>query len=74
VEEGRLRGLTVREETMDSLMRIVGMMKQTPSLKIKVRDLLHNTGFSNPMICDFSLLSLARCCVEFGAFAVVKKE
>jgi hypothetical protein len=74
LEEGRLRGLTVREETMDSLMTIVGMMKQTPSLKIKVRDLLHKAGFSNPMICDFSLLSLARCCVEFGAFAVVEKE
>lgn len=74
VLEDRLRGLTVREETMDTLMSIVSMMKQTPSLKIKVRDLLPKAGFSNPMVCDFSLLSLARCCVELGAFAVVEKE
>lgn len=74
LEEGRLRGLTVREETMDTLMSIVSMMKQTPSLKIKVSDLLPKAGFSNPMVCDFSLLSLARCCVELGAFAVVEKE
>jgi hypothetical protein len=75
LEDDRLRGLTVREETMQTLMKIVGAMKEMPALKIRVKDMA-TTGesvCSNPMVCDFTLLSFARCCVELGALAVVKE-
>ncbi|KAL7497826.1 hypothetical protein ACHAWT_007708 [Skeletonema menzelii] len=76
LEEGRLRGLTVREETMQSLMTIIGLMKEELSLQIRVGDLRNITTAdesicSNPLVCDFTLLSFARCCVELGAMAVV---
>jgi ribosomal protein L16 Arg81 hydroxylase len=78
VLQGRLRGLTVREETMQTLMTTIGMMKEMPSLKIRVKDLLNiatidESVCSNPMICNFTLLSFAKCCVELGALAVVKE-
>lgn len=75
LEDGRLRGLTVREETMQTLMTIIGAMKEMPYLHIKVKDLATKGGSvcSNPTICDFTLLSFARCCVELGALAVVKQ-
>ena len=79
LEEGRLRGLTVREETMQSLMTIVAMMKEKSSLEIRVKDLRSiaptesMSMCSNQFICDFTLLSFARCCVELGAMAVVKE-
>ena len=77
LEESRLRGLTVREGTMQSLMTIVGLLKASSSLKTSVRELRHiatddDSISSNPLICDFTLLSFARCCVELGALAVVK--
>ena len=78
LEEGRLRGLTVREETMQSLMTIVALMKEKSSLEIRVKDLRSIAPTesismcSNQFICGFTLLSFARCCVELGALAVVK--
>ena len=81
IEEGCLRGLTVREETMQTLMSILGKIKANQDLTIKVhelRDLVENrdnetkkTGLL--MVCDFTLLSFAKCCVELGALAVVEQ-
>lgn len=76
LEEGRLRGLTVREDTMQFLMTIIGIMKAKPSMESAVKELRSIAAAgesicSNPMICDFTLLSFARCCVELGALAVV---
>ena len=72
IEEGQLRGLTVREETCPLLMGMLDELKQDPSRIVMVKDmrLLNNVKGSNNMICDFTLLSFARCCVELGALAV----
>jgi hypothetical protein len=78
IEEGHLRGLHVREETSQVLLGILTKLKQKPSTRIKVKDLcdLHSDPAADlrmgGMICDFTLLSFARCCVELGAFAVVE--
>jgi hypothetical protein len=78
LEEGQLRGLTVRQETCSILMTILSVFKKDPSIRKKVKDLrgviegdstLDRTNFD--MICDFTLLCFARCCVELGAMAVV---
>jgi hypothetical protein len=79
IDEDRLRGLTVRGETMMILMKVLCKLKSDPDLKVAVKDLLDiattggvetdRTSFS--MVCDFTLLSFARCCVELGALAVV---
>ena len=78
MEEGRLRGLTVREETFSTLMKILGKLKSDPALMIAVKDLrgLVDAGEEGTMnglamVCDFTLISFARCCVELGALAVV---
>lgn len=75
MEEGRLRGLTVREETMPVLMKILGELKGDQSLRIAVRylrDLVdtEEDEDGSTMVCDFTILSFARCCVELGALAV----
>ena len=80
MDDGRLRGLTVREETMSILMNILGKLKSNPNLKVSVKDLLDivtSVGVevdrtSLSMVCDFTLLSFARCCVELGALAIVQ--
>lgn len=85
MEEGRLRGLTVREETMSVLMKILGRLKSDTALSVRVvdlRGLIENNADHNErdqseregfmMVCDFTLLSFARCCVELGALAVVQ--
>lgn len=79
MDEGRLRGLTVRVETMSILMNILGKLKSDPDLKVSVKDLLdivisvvEMDKSSLSMVCDFTLLSFARCCVELGALAVVR--
>jgi hypothetical protein len=79
IDEGRLRGLTVRGETMTILMNILSKLKSDTDLKVAVKDLLDiaTTGGVETdrtclsMVCDFTLLSFARCCVELGALAVV---
>ena len=75
IEDGQLRGLTVRQETCPVLMGILAALKQDASLQIKVKDLRNldseKDGGSFDMICDFTLLSFVRCCVELGALAVV---
>jgi ribosomal protein L16 Arg81 hydroxylase len=77
IEEGQLRGLTVRQENCAVLMDILAVLKQDTSLHVKVaelRDLLDTKDSTSKfdMICDFTLLSFARCCVELGALATVK--
>jgi len=78
IDEDRLRGLTVRGETMTILMKVLSKLKSDPDLNVAVKDLLGiaTTGgvetdrTSLSMVCDFTLLSFARCCVELGALAV----
>ena len=79
LDEGCLRGMTVREETMRVLMKILSKLKSDTRLRVKVRDLRDIIETDNgengltqlSMLCDFTLLSFARCCVELGALAVV---
>ena len=87
IGEGQLRGLTVRQETCRVLMSLLSALKRDPSLQVKVKDLRNvktSDAKHNPshhvedkadfdLICDFTLLSYARCCVELGALAVDKK-
>ena len=84
LEEGRLRGLTVREETCTILLNLLKHFKLDPKLKKKVCDFRslikcvkgeeHDTRKSAIlMVCDFTLLSFARCCVEVGALAMVNE-
>ena len=74
------RGLNVREETGDAIMGIVQTMKADSSLKCRVIDLRSlllpptaavTNNMSLQLVCDLSLLSLAKRCVELGAFAIV---
>ena len=87
IDEGRLRGLTVRAETKDIKMSILSRFKNSslPPVKVAVEDLLSimtdewtHDGSSGEglhhqlsMVCNFTLLSFARCCVELGALAIV---
>jgi hypothetical protein len=72
------RGLNVREETADAIMCIVQKIKTgDSSLKCRVIDLrylLPPTLTNSQLVCDLSLLSLAKRCVELGAFAIVHEE
>lgn len=81
MEEGQHRGLTVRDETRDILLQTLGAIKGDPSLRVKVGDLRGLIGDAEierdndlSMICDFTQLSFARCCVELGALAVVEEH
>ena len=82
--EGQLRGLTVRTETRDILMSIISGFKNSslPPANVAVKDLLSimndwthdgsGEGLQQlSMVCNFTLLSFARCCVELGALAIV---
>lgn len=75
LQEGRLRGLTVREETMGSLMSVLGRMKGEDLPRSTVRDLrnLYAIGPSDQqdLVCEFTLLCFAKCCVELGGLAVM---
>ncbi|KAL9183101.1 hypothetical protein ACHAXT_004888 [Thalassiosira profunda] len=78
MEEGRLRGLTVREKTMPALLQVLSAMKSADASATNVvselRDLLSSGSDEDApdasMVCDFTLLSFAKCCVELGALAV----
>lgn len=79
LDEGCLRGLTVREETMPILMKILTKIKSGTGLRVKVmdlRDIIESEDGEQEraqlsMLCEFTLLSFARCCVELGALAIV---
>ena len=77
MEEGRLRGLTVREETMSILMIMLTKLKSDPGRIVVVKDMrvdlvdtIDTLQKETELVCDFTLLSFARCCVELGALAV----
>jgi len=77
IEEGRLRGLTVREETMSILMIMLTKLKSDPGRIVVVKDMrvdlvdtIDTLQKETELICDFTLLSFARCCVELGALAI----
>lgn len=73
--DGQLRGLNVRESIQYVITEILSTMKSDPLLRVKVKDLrglVKNGDGSMAVICDFTLLSFARCCVELGALALVE--
>mmetsp|Transcript_14538 Transcript_14538/g.32013 ORF Transcript_14538/g.32013 Transcript_14538/m.32013 type:complete len:469 (-) Transcript_14538:1030-2436(-) len=67
----RGRGLTVREHTFDALICILGILK-TENRSIKVGELREEIEDSKDveMICDLTILSFVKCCVELGAMAL----
>jgi hypothetical protein len=72
------RGLHVREATGDAIMSILTKLK-TPNesgvlaTQCRVGELksLVEPDSSSPLVCDLTLLSFAKVCVELGALAVV---
>ena len=68
---GQAPGLHVREEIADSIMEIVGKVKIVPSVIYTVLELRTLMSHENSMVCDLTLLSLAKRAVEVGAFCVV---
>lgn len=66
------RGLTVREETFDPLILILSTMKNNVGKCFEVctlrQEILNLDGAE--MICDLTLLSFVKCCVELGAMAL----
>lgn len=70
------RGLHVRPETYDTILSIIGALKQQPSHNCRVVDLealLLPEMRPNRHVCNLTLLSLAKRGVELGALAVVQK-
>lgn len=65
------RGLHVREAIADYIMGIIGRLKADPSVKCTVLELRKLMPAESAMVCDLSLLSLAKRAVELGAFCVV---
>lgn len=68
------QGLHVREDTADAVLAILGRIKAETDLVCSVKDLvgLIPSNAQSPLICDLSLLSLGKCCVELGAVAIVR--
>lgn len=75
------RGLHVREFTADAIMSILTRLK-TPdeagmlTTQCQVGDLkkLGEAATFSPLVCDLTLLSFAKVCVELGALAVVPRS
>jgi ribosomal protein L16 Arg81 hydroxylase len=67
------RGLHVRAQNCDGLIQILQLLKGDPTLVCCVRDLrsLVPEVSASETMCDFTLLSFARQCVELGALAVI---
>ena len=68
-------GLTVREENLEAIMKVLSKLKSDPGLSVAVKDLRGIVDSSDEILgshlCDFTLLSFAKVCVELGALAVV---
>jgi hypothetical protein len=67
------RGLHVREDTADSILGILARLKSVEGMSCRVGDLkrlIHPSKLS-PSVCDLTMLSFAKSCVELGALAVV---
>jgi hypothetical protein len=64
---------------MPILMKILSKLKSDTELRVKVmdlRDIIESEDGEQEraqlsMLCEFTLLSFARCCVELGALAIV---
>lgn len=68
------KGLQVREQSADAIIQILQSLKTQPTWRCKVRDLKSLLDESVPnlnLVCDLTLLSFAKICVEQGALAVV---
>lgn len=73
VPDGPPRGLHVRETTADTIMAILARLKSVDGMTCRVgdmRDLVHPSKVSH-LVCDLTLLSFAKTCVELGALAIV---
>ncbi len=68
------RGLTVRDETSNALLSIIGKMKEDTGLCYKVLDLsdLVQDISGRENICDFTLCSFVKCCIDLGVMSVNK--
>mmetsp|Transcript_15177 Transcript_15177/g.28532 ORF Transcript_15177/g.28532 Transcript_15177/m.28532 type:complete len:530 (-) Transcript_15177:65-1654(-) len=73
------RGLTVREEICDALLYVLDILKENETMVVQVSQLRgylsedhmkqqNGTG----MICDLSILSFVKCCVELGALTLLQ--
>ena len=68
------RGLTVRQQTCEFLMRIIQHLKENKNRSYEVSKLktfIEGGSSNQSMACDLSILSFVRCCVELGAIALV---
>lgn len=69
------RGLHVREEIYDGIIEILQKLRQTDEkgmthVRVKRLRSLISPEKMSPMICDLTLLSFVRRCVELGALAL----
>lgn len=74
-DKTRQRGLHVRNEIYEGIFEMIQHLKQQPTVHCTVRQLrsLVLANFeSAALICDLTLLSMARRCVELGALAIQK--
>lgn len=66
------RGLTVREETCDTLLMILSILRKVGT-SIQVSELLNSLPAANEeaqMVCELTILSFVKCCVGLGAIAL----
>ncbi|KAL3928146.1 MAG: hypothetical protein SGBAC_012775 [Bacillariaceae sp.] len=73
--DDRPRGLQVRPETYDTILSIIGALKEQSGRQCRVLNLLGLLPELEPNkhVCDLTLLSLAKRGIELGAMALVKK-
>jgi hypothetical protein len=74
-QQKQQRGLHVREELYEGILEILQTLRQTDvtgSSRVQVKHLrsLIRSDTRSPMICDLTLLSFVRRCVELGALAL----
>lgn len=70
------RGLMVREEICDEMLSMLDILKKEKKV-VKVEHLrkylMDNKCWKeNGMICDLSILSFVKCCVELGALSLIR--
>jgi hypothetical protein len=66
-------GLNVREDIADTIMALISSVKASENgTSFKVVELQGLAPVRNPLICDLTLLCLAKRAVELGAFALCR--
>jgi Cupin superfamily protein len=65
------RGLHVREAAADVILGILAQWKRIDGTICRVKDVRSWISPITPVVCDLTLLSFAKTCVELGALAVV---